>query len=132
MARLTNSEILISISILRSLVNLGKSPLPPEMLTNAEFSAAIYYVVCKAELLVQTNKKEIKKFLENKAKYQDLQKLLQAGKLQPGDPWQALGAYLELEPPVQESQGGGAALLVSQPGYTLTTLSTLSPPSWAP
>jgi hypothetical protein len=70
---------------------------PPGGITNAECSSVMFYVAKKAELQHEPNKNNVKKFLEDRRRYEELEKALQEGSLQPSDRWDALGVFLNID-----------------------------------
>ena len=79
---------------------------PTTSITNAQYCKAVYYAMKKSELLDDPNCSKVKMFLTNKKKYEDIQASPEKGDLLPGDRWEALGTYLQLEqgPLVVEGQ----------------------------
>jgi hypothetical protein len=79
---------------------------PTTSITNAQYCKAVYYAMKKSELLDDPNCSKVKMFLTNKKKYEDIQASPEKGDLLPGDRWEALGTYLQVEqgPLVVEGQ----------------------------
>ena len=82
----------------RSLVRTKADGKKEGSLTNAEFSAALFYVVRKEFLADRDSKKvqSIKKFLENNRKYVKLREAVEAGTLQLTDRWKEAEACMGL------------------------------------
>ena len=94
----------------RKLVGIKAGGVKEGILTNAEFSAAIFYVVRKESLAGRDKKKvlSIKKFLQDKRKYVKLQEAVDSGALQLNTRWKEAEAFLglaEMKLGGQERQG---------------------------